>query len=638
LKGSDKCSKPNGSEETQQSLEVAQLRKENSQTGQGVSSLASVLTGDLERDEEDVPSSPSMLEEGQIEPRQVAQSDVINAIWRQLQDGRVERERLRKQDEKLRQEFERRIEEKLERLADRLVQKVAEDVARVSEILHEQFKAEVDKLNEGLIKRYERETDNLTQTVTNFQEETRQEILIVNEKVERMAERMNDELTQSVAEAKASQEGWLRNLRSHKEEVERSLGSFRTEMRELSKSVTEGNISKLQERLEKAGSDNASKLGRLATRLDTLEEVMSAGSCHVIHRHGEGDRVPHEGVSCCVEREIPSPNPAGRLGSRNACENLVDGNSSRIRNGGDDNVLSGSENMLNEMSEFRGKAVQKKIQGDSHILGDIPLPAFNDNNKQNIAQFLAELDQYFVLKAVLEDLKLPVALKAIKDDYTKQWSLTIYKDLKDYEHLKVAVTELLWNQNTQANARCAFYQDKYDRTVDLSMSAHFLRYSVMAANLTPRLSDVDTINAISGHFAPYVQRALLSANVHTVQDALNFLNKLESIEAGENNLKTNSGTQQSRQTPPDGQNYQNYGRNERGRPMYHNVRNTRYQGSPNYARNRGHTQNDRDYQNSSRDGRDASNRGRQAMRGGSRAGTNENQAASARQGNETLAN
>jgi hypothetical protein len=81
--------------------------------------------------------------------------------------------------------------------------------------------------------------------------------------------------------------------------------------------------------------------------------------------------------------------------------------------------------------QFLGKAAQKKIQGDSHILGDITLPTFNDdNNKQNIVQFLAELDQYFVLKAVLEDLKLPVALKAIKDDYTKQWSLTIYKDLR----------------------------------------------------------------------------------------------------------------------------------------------------------------------------------------------------------------
>ena len=181
------------------------------------------------------------------------------------------------------------------------------------------------------------------------------------------------------------------------------------------------------------------------------------------------------------------------------------------------------------------------------------------------------------------------------------------------------------------------------------MSTHFLRYSVMAANLTPRLSDVNTINAISGHFAPYVQRALLSANVRTVQDALNFLSKLESIEAGENNLKTNSGTQQSRRTPPDAQNYQNYGRNERGRPTYHNVRNTRYQSDPDYARNRGHTQNDRDYQNSSRDERDTNNRGRQAMRGGSPAGTNlnpgareyepnENKAVSARQGNETLAN
>jgi hypothetical protein len=149
--------------------------------------------------------------------------------------------------------------------------------------------------------------------------------------------------------------------------VESSLGSFRTEMCELSNSVTEGNISEWQERLEKARRDNASKLGRLATRLDTLEEVMSAGSCHVIHRHGEGDRVPHEGVSCCVEREIPSPDPAGRLGSQNACENLVDGNSSRIRNGGNDNVLSGSENMLNEMSVSWKGCAEKNSGRQPHL-------------------------------------------------------------------------------------------------------------------------------------------------------------------------------------------------------------------------------------------------------------------------------
>lgn len=211
---------------------LAQLPEVISQTGQGETSLASKLTGDLARDEE-VPSSRCVVEECQIESREMSQSDLLNFIWGQLQEGRLERERIRKQDEKLRQECEKRNEEKLERPADRLAQKFAEDIATASEILSEQFKAEVDKMNEGLMKRFDKETDNLTQTVTNFHEETRQEILIVNERVENMAEQLNYRLTQSLAAAKTSQEGLLQNLRSHKEEVESSLGSFRTELCEL---------------------------------------------------------------------------------------------------------------------------------------------------------------------------------------------------------------------------------------------------------------------------------------------------------------------------------------------------------------------------------------------------------------------
>jgi hypothetical protein len=62
------------------------------------------------------------------------------------------------------------------------------------------------------------------------------------------------------------------------------------------------------------------------------------------------------------------------------------------------------------------------------------------------------------------------------------------------------------------------------------MSAHFLRYSVLPVNLSPKLSELHLVDAISGHFPPYVQRALLSAGVRTVQDALTFLRKMETIE------------------------------------------------------------------------------------------------------------
>jgi hypothetical protein len=55
----------------------------------------------------------------------------------------------------------------------------------------------------------------------------------------------------------------------------------------------------------------------------------------------------------------------------------------------------------------------------------------------------------------------------------------------------------------------------------------------MSANLSPRLSELDLIDALTGHFPPYVQRAILSANVRKIQEAVSFLNKLEAIESGE---------------------------------------------------------------------------------------------------------
>jgi hypothetical protein len=125
-------------------------------------------------------------------------------------------------------------------------------------------------------------------------------------------------------------------------------------------------------------------------------------------------------------------------------------------------------------------------------------------------------------------------MKAVTDAYSKQWFMATYEDLSGYEHFKRAVTELFWNPQTRSRTRCVLYQDKFDRNKYETMSVHFLRYSVMSAHLTPRLSELELIDAIAGHFRAYVERAILSVKVRTIQEALSFLNKLESIESGDN--------------------------------------------------------------------------------------------------------
>jgi hypothetical protein len=55
----------------------------------------------------------------------------------------------------------------------------------------------------------------------------------------------------------------------------------------------------------------------------------------------------------------------------------------------------------------------------------------------------------------------------------------------------------------------------------------------MTENLTPKMSDLEITDAISGHYPNYIQCALLSANVKTIQEALSFLNILQVMEDGE---------------------------------------------------------------------------------------------------------
>jgi hypothetical protein len=118
------------------------------------------------------------------------------------------------------------------------------------------------------------------------------------------------------------------------------------------------------------------------------------------------------------------------------------------------------------------------------------------------------------------------------------------------------------------------------------MTAHFLRYSAVANNLTPKLTESETVEIISGHYPAYVQRMMLSARVRTIRDALNMLNRLEALEAdGKRNSKSGPSAL-NRAYPSDSKAKLSQDRSYGARPGFQNVRNMRYQGASNYDRNR----------------------------------------------------
>ena len=95
------------------------------------------------------------------------------------------------------------------------------------------------------------------------------------------------------------------------------------------------------------------------------------------------------------------------------------------------------------------------------------------------------------------------------DGYTSQWINTVYKDLSSYEQFREAITEFLWGPRVQARWQCSLYQGVYGRTEDRSMTAHFLCYAAVPNNLTPKLTESDIVEIISGHNPAYVQCTML---------------------------------------------------------------------------------------------------------------------------------
>jgi hypothetical protein len=54
-------------------------------------------------------------------------------------------------------------------------------------------------------------------------------------------------------------------------------------------------------------------------------------------------------------------------------------------------------------------------------LSELSLPSFVDCNKQLVVTFMRDIDMYFELKKVPDNLWLPLVLRAIKDPFARNW-------------------------------------------------------------------------------------------------------------------------------------------------------------------------------------------------------------------------
>jgi hypothetical protein len=171
--------------------------------------------------------------------------------------------------------------------------------------------------------------------------------------------------------------------------------------------------------------------------------------------------------------------------------------------------------------------VSPRLLVNNSTLNELALPIYSDNATQIIGNFLKELDIYFDLKSISENLRLPLAPQAIKDPFAKGWLNAEYHKLGTYEEFKVKITQLLWNDQLQANTRCTIFCDKYMRNGGESLAEHYLKYMNLAVSLQPPVGEYDLLGALTAHYALDIQKCVISANLKSNRDALMFFGKLQ---------------------------------------------------------------------------------------------------------------
>jgi hypothetical protein len=408
--------------------------------------------------------------------------------------------------------------------------KETELFGKILEMMDEEKKSKgevlnrLEVLNERFNEKLELEKLQRSKDVFILREETQHS---VNGKLNKLSSSMYTSLELQKPETRQIQSEMSKKLDDYKNEAESKICNIQSEFAKFRQDLIVDSFSVLEEKLEAKMNEMFDvKLKKLESQLEKLSGIVSAVCGDYYRPSVDNEWSQEHNIGDSHSSLLPTFVPPAVTSCQGNCKS---------NNNETEHVVTECEGIeANIGSKVNCTKIGTLVGGvkcHSSVMGDLTLPEFSDCQSQYIVNFLEELDSYFQLKAVPVEMKLPLAIKSVTDEYVRQW-----------------VTAMV------------------HRNGDDSLSAHFLRFATMAANLTPKMSELEVIDAICGHYPNYIQRALLSANIRTIQQSLNFFSKLQIMEDGEANMSSSHENVVSR-SGHDSSASQNQSRNYRQGPQ-----------------------------------------------------------------------
>jgi hypothetical protein len=270
--------------------------------------------------------------------------------------------------------------------------------------------------------------NQLTVIVSTLRDETRQQVEGLDGRVHAMHERWCERVQNQIVEISNKQE----ENKTASENKTKELVNY--ELSKLKTNMVQENII-VHKEIESVTKETQSKLTEFESRLNQLQKKVVGGTSP-----------QHNLVIIGNESEV------------DGCASPKNAGGTRLNRTGDvlDDIV-----MDSNRHTIRNDAGACHTLFNGNVIGDLPLPKFSDPRKQNVVEFLAELNDYFKLKNIPDSLKLPLAMKAVTDPYCKNFISAVCKGMETFEQLSQELTRFLWDDRRQADARASIYQDKY---------------------------------------------------------------------------------------------------------------------------------------------------------------------------------
>ena len=449
---------------------------------------------------------------------------------------------------------------------------------------------------------------NVLSTLSNFQsqnakanEELAAKLMAENQK---LADRFTGQLQEEIAKVTQA----INDLR---EETKGEIQSVRDELNKLSSSVDE-RVCRHIEHTKKAHDVLRTEIGKelkaAKQEIDSVKQDVNKKNQDVLDSLSRSD-LANEQKFIEVDRQVAELR--GQISSIASTTKVSPSNAStsdviQMQQGQsgvettDETRASMNENVEMEcLHGMNGTSLHGKVcpttpvdvsvtNNVNQVLPELALPKFSSRG-QSAVNFLKDLDEYFKLKSVHENLKLAVVSKSLTEEFANNWFMATKEHMSSYEEFKIKFLDQFWSKELQSYTRAQIYRCRYDKSTDGSMASHLLKYAVLGTSLQPPMSEREVIEAVTSSYPPWVQKLLVTSHIETIQDALNVLNRLEAIDGHQN-------TSQQRPSQNTGQTRNNYhredhrdGRTHAVRQAYidqerRNVRNSRYPVQQGYNR------------------------------------------------------